>query len=46
LLLGEVWAQRVLVWLAGDDATTRAFTDLAAEPSPVVRTPRLRVVGD
>jgi transcriptional regulator with XRE-family HTH domain len=46
MLLGEIWSQRLLVWLAGDDATSRAFTDLAVEPSPVVRTPRLRVVGD
>jgi transcriptional regulator with XRE-family HTH domain len=46
LLLGTQWPQRLLVWLAGDEATSRAFTDLAAEPAPVVRTHRLRVVGD
>jgi transcriptional regulator with XRE-family HTH domain len=44
--LGDVWPQRMLVWLPGDDATTQAFADLAADPAPVVRTPRLRVVGD
>ena len=46
MLFGEIWAQRMLVWLPADDATTQAFAELAAEPSPVVRTPRLRVVGD
>jgi transcriptional regulator with XRE-family HTH domain len=46
MLLGTVWAQRLLVWLPGNEATARAFSELAADPAPVVRTHRLRVVGD
>lgn len=46
MLLGEAWAQRVVAWLPADEATTRAFDELAVEPSLPVRAPRLRVVGD